>query len=203
MSTETLYDVLGVGPRASAEQIERAYRHALGLYDEDSLATYSLFGPEERRAHRARVQEAYDVLRDPVRRSEYDEVQRVSGSLGAALAAISPAREPGAPGRPAPVPPAPRAGVTSTPPSVLPDPVCGSDLKAARERSGVSLRDIAATSKVGVRYLEYIEADRFDRLPAPVYLRGFVQEYARVIHLDPRRTAESYLAYVAARDSRK
>ena len=67
----------------------------------------------------------------------------------------------------------------------------------------VRLEDIAATSKVGVRYLEYIEADRFDRLPAPVYLRGFVQEYARVIHLDPRRTAESYLAYVAARDSRK
>jgi flagellar biosynthesis protein FlhG len=203
MSSETLYDVLGIGPRASPEQIERAYRHALGLYDEDSLATYSLFGPEERRAHRARVQEAYDVLRDPVRRSEYDEVQRISGSLGAALAAVSPAHPPPAGRAPSGPPPAPGAGDRAAPPSVLPDPVCGSDLKAARERSGVTLRDIAATSKVGVRYLEYIEGDRFDQLPAPVYLRGFVQEYARVIHLDPRRTAESYLAYVAARDPRK
>jgi cytoskeletal protein RodZ len=86
---------------------------------------------------------------------------------------------------------------------VLPDPVSGSDLKAARERSGVSLREIATSSKVGVRFFEYIEGDRFDQLPAPVYLRGFVQEYARVIHLDPRRTAESYLSYVASRDSRK
>lgn len=208
MSSESLYDVLGIGPRASAEQIERAYRHAVGLYDEDALATYSLFGPEERRAHKARVQEAYDVLRDPVRRGEYDERQRLLGASGPghgsthALAGreggvgghLAPARTP-LPGA-IPVPPPPV-------PAVLPDPVRGADLRAVRERTGVSLRDIAATSKVGVRFLEYIEADRFDRLPAPVYLRGFVQEYARVVHLDPRRTADSYLAYVANRDARK
>ena len=196
---ETLYDVLGIGPRATVEQVERAYRHALGLYDEDSLATYSLFTPEERKIHKQRVQEAYEVLRDPVRRSEYDEVQRLAGGLGAARAAAHAAPAGGEP----PPAAAPKPDHTAPPPSVLPEPVCGSALREARERSGVSLRDIAAASKVGVRYLEYIEGDRFDRLPAPVYLRGFVQEYARSIHLDPRRTAESYLAYVAGREGQK
>ena len=80
---------------------------------------------------------------------------------------------------------------------VLPDPLTGADLKRFRESRGIALRDIATASKVGVRYLEYIEAERLEVLPAPVYLRGFVQEYARVVGLDPRPTADSYLTRIA------
>jgi flagellar biosynthesis protein FlhG len=75
--------------------------------------------------------------------------------------------------------------------------VTGGDLKRVRESRAITLRDIAAASKIGVRFLEYIEDERFDALPAPVYVRGFVQEYARVVGLDPRRTAESYVARMA------
>jgi cytoskeletal protein RodZ len=63
-----------------------------------------------------------------------------------------------------------------------------------REESGVRLQDIAAASKIGVRFLEYIEADRFGLLPAPVYLKSFLQEYAKAVGLEPRRTAEGYMA---------
>jgi cytoskeletal protein RodZ len=31
-------------------------------------------------------------------------------------------------------------------------------------------------------------------LPAAVYLRGFLQEYARALGLDPRRTANAYMS---------
>jgi flagellar biosynthesis protein FlhG len=79
---------------------------------------------------------------------------------------------------------------------VLAEPVTGPDLRRVRESRGVSLKQIAATSKISVRFFEYIEGDRFERLPATVYLRGFVQEYARAVGLDPRRTAESYIARV-------
>jgi flagellar biosynthesis protein FlhG len=80
---------------------------------------------------------------------------------------------------------------------VLPEPVTGADLKRFRESRGIALREIAAQSKVGVRYLEYIETERLEVLPAPVYLRGFLQEYAKVVGLDPRRTAECYLSRIA------
>jgi cytoskeletal protein RodZ len=60
----------------------------------------------------------------------------------------------------------------------------------------VTLQQIAALSKVGVRTLESIETERLAILPAPVYLRGFVQEYARALGLDPRATADSYLARI-------
>jgi flagellar biosynthesis protein FlhG len=181
--TETHYGVLGIGPRATPEQVERAYRHAAGLYDEDSLATYSLLDMEERQQARERVEAAYMVLRDASRRHEYDV------SLGVVSASSVPAFTPAAPA----VPVAERAPVV-----VLPDPVTGPDLKRFRESRGISLRDIATASKVGIRYLEYIEAERREVLPAPVYLRGFVQEYARAVGLDPRPTAESYVARVAS-----
>lgn len=181
-ATETHYAVLGIGPRATPEQVERAYRHAAGLYDQDSLATYSLLDADERQHARARVDAAYAVLRDAGRRHEYDL------SLGLARSETPPAFA-------LPVetlPPPARSPIV-----VLPDPLTGADLKGFRESRGITLRDIATASKVGVRYLEYIEAERLEVLPAPVYLRGFVQEYARVVGLDPRHTAESYLTRIA------
>jgi hypothetical protein len=46
-------------------------------------------------------------------------------------------------------------------------------------------------------FLEYIEEDRFAFLPPPVYLRGFLQEYARLVGLDPREVADRYLERIA------
>jgi len=181
--TETHYGVLGIGPRATPEQVERAYRHAAGLYEADALATYSLLDTEEREQARERVEAAYGVLRDPARRHQYD----------VALGLVSEASPPALAAAPPPPPGTGRAPVV-----VLPDPVTGPDLKRFRESRGISLREIATASKVGIRYLEYIEAERKDVLPAPVYLRGFVQEYARVVGLDPRQTAESYVARVVS-----
>jgi cytoskeletal protein RodZ len=69
-----------------------------------------------------------------------------------------------------------------------------------REEKGISLQDIAASSKIGVRYLEYIESDRHSHLPARVYLRGFLMEYARALGLDPDRTVKAYLAQLDKRE---
>jgi flagellar biosynthesis protein FlhG len=62
-----------------------------------------------------------------------------------------------------------------------------------REARGMSLRHIAAVTKIGLRFLEYVEEDRFELLPAPVYLRGFLLEYARLVGIDPRRAADAYM----------
>ena len=70
----------------------------------------------------------------------------------------------------------------------------GADLRRLREARGVSLRHIASITKIGLRYLEYIEEDRFTLLPAPVYLRGFLHEYARLVGIDARRAADAYMS---------
>jgi len=168
-----LYAALGIEPGATPEQVERAYRFCLELYGETSVATYSLLEPHEAEAQRARVREAYEVLADAGRRREYDEVR------GHRPPAAEPSFPASFPLAAAPVPPA---------------EVSGPELRRRRESLGISLRHVAAVSKVGVRFLEYIEEERFERLPPPVYLRGFLQEYARVVRLDPREVAERYLA---------
>lgn len=194
ISGQTLYEVLGVVPSAGADQIEKAYRRALDLYSEGSLATYTLLDGEEQGSLRQRVQEAYDVLRDPARRVRYDEDLRMGRPPD-----IHPIAGPPLPARLSGPPPRVAARSVYAPAPVaptLPEPVTGSALRAAREACGVSLQQIASASKVGVRTLESIETERLDILPAAVYLRGFVQEYARALGLDPRATAESYLSRV-------
>ena len=45
-----------------------------------------------------------------------------------------------------------------------------------------------------MRFFEYIEADRHADLPARVYLRSFLQEYAKAVGLDPIGVADAYIA---------
>jgi capsular exopolysaccharide synthesis family protein len=72
---ENLYRVLGLEPRASRAQIERAYRFHVDMYGEDTLVASTLLDPAEAERQRRRVREAYDVLSDPERRRAYDERQ--------------------------------------------------------------------------------------------------------------------------------
>jgi curved DNA-binding protein CbpA len=179
---EHLYAVLGLEPRATPDRVERAYRFCLELYGEGALATYSLLDPREAEAYRARVREAYEVLHDPERRRAYDESQ----------------------GFPPPEPPAAILPAQASPASrgdqrELPSTLTGPDLRRLREARGVSLRHIAGVTKIGLRFLEYIEEDRFAFLPPPVYLRGFLQEYARLLGLDPRKTADAYMSRPSTR----
>jgi flagellar biosynthesis protein FlhG len=83
----------------------------------------------------------------------------------------------------------------------LPKVLSGAELRRIREARGVSLRHIASVTKIGMRYLEYLEEDRFELLPAPVYLRGFLQEYARLVSIDPRRAADAYMSRLPSRKS--
>jgi cytoskeletal protein RodZ len=83
--------------------------------------------------------------------------------------------------------------------AALPAGLTGADLRKIREASGMSLRHIAAVTKIGLRFLEYVEEDRFAFLPAAVYLRGFLQEYARLVGIDPRRAADAYMSRLPAK----
>src|SRR5262249_20392823 len=172
------YRVLGLEPQASRDQVERAYRFCLEMYGDNALATYSLLEDDEIEATRERVREAYSVLGDPARRREYDESRGLVSPDSPLLPFASGTGGSAAP----PVP-------TSL---ELPDVLTGADLKRIRESRGITLRDIANQSKIGVRFLEYIEEDRTPYLPAPVYLRGFLQEYARTVGLDPAKVVAAY-----------
>ncbi|HVF62034.1 MAG TPA: helix-turn-helix domain-containing protein [Thermoanaerobaculia bacterium] len=70
----------------------------------------------------------------------------------------------------------------------------GTWLRRQREMRGVDLRDIAERTKISLRYLEAMEDDRFDILPAPIFAKGFLREYAKHVGLSPDEVVNHFLA---------
>ncbi len=70
----------------------------------------------------------------------------------------------------------------------------GTWLRRQREVREIDLREIADSSKVSMSYLRAFEEDRFDVLPAPLFAKGFLRQYARYVGLDPEEVVNFYLA---------
>lgn len=64
-------------------------------------------------------------------------------------------------------------------------PGFGAQLKAGREARGLAVADVAAKLKLTGRQVEALEAEDLSHLPNPVFVRGFVRNYARLVDLDP------------------
>src|SRR5471032_1015402 len=69
----------------------------------------------------------------------------------------------------------------------------GAQLKQARERRGISLRQIATATKIAITALDALERDDFSRLPGGIFSRAFVRAYAIEVGLDPEATVEQFL----------
>jgi cytoskeletal protein RodZ len=74
-------------------------------------------------------------------------------------------------------------------PSNIPAPP---DLPSIRRSKGVSLQDIAATTRIGVNYLEAIEKGEFAKLPGGVYNTSYIRQYARAIDFDEADLLDHY-----------
>jgi cytoskeletal protein RodZ len=70
----------------------------------------------------------------------------------------------------------------------------GARLRDARERRGVSLRQIANATKISVGVLEALERNDISRLPGGIFGRGFVRSYAIEVGLDPETTIQDFIA---------
>ncbi len=68
----------------------------------------------------------------------------------------------------------------------------GSYLRELRERRGVSLEEIARSTRVLHRYLEAIEADDFVALPALVFTKGFIRAYCQALDVTPDEALALY-----------
>jgi len=73
----------------------------------------------------------------------------------------------------------------------------GSSLREARERQKLELSEIERETRIRSRYLQALEEDRFDRLPAPAYAKGFLRTYADYLGLDAQRFVDEYNARFA------
>ena len=69
----------------------------------------------------------------------------------------------------------------------------GGKLRQARERRGISLRQIAASTKIAAAALDALEKNNISKLPGGIFSRAFVRSYAVEVGLDPDETVKEFL----------
>jgi curved DNA-binding protein CbpA len=208
------YELLEINTDASSQDIHRAYDRIRKIYEPNSIALYSLFSAEETASLNQRIEDAYRTLVYEESRKRYDALLRQSHEPPATTAAppaekryqaqpVQPSlslqsdnrylknaesvQEPLLPPLPAAVIPTPQP----IPPTIT--EFTGSVLKALREQRSITVRTLADMTKLGTRYIDFIEAESFSKLPARPYLRGFLVLYAKALGYEPERLVNEYL----------
>lgn len=198
------YQILKISPNADPVAINRAYRQALALYDEDSLATYALFSDDQRMRVLQSIYEAYDTLSDESKRAEYNQMLIDTGQVDADVFSTKDNKHmfglSGDKGESKLYSlrdwVTKRSGeneVKTIKDEILSkERVSGSDLKRLREALGIEPEELYEITRISGSMLGLLEADRFEDLPAEVFLKNFLRSYAEILQLDPRSVIDGY-----------
>ena len=68
----------------------------------------------------------------------------------------------------------------------------GVELRAARIARGMTLEDAQRSTRIARRYLQALEEEDFEALPAPVFARGFLRSYSQYLGLDPTTLIDKF-----------
>jgi DnaJ-class molecular chaperone len=203
------YELLRISYNASSFEIRQAYKQVLAIYEEDSLATYSLFTEDERKLILSKIENAFLTLMDDEKRKGYDSnlVDR-----GEAPDNILTDRQ-----KKKAIPIFPRskarantnnlariktkiqekkAGDLSTI-MLNGKQISGKDLRNLRESLGIELEEIFQVTKISPTALAAIEKDDVVNLPPKVYLVSFLKSYAEALQLDPQQVVEGYIKNIS------
>lgn len=189
---QTYYELLDIPSNADHAIIVEAYKKARSTYNPNSPALYTVFTREEAEELVKLIDEAYNVLSNQFKRQQYDKKTN-------AVEATPDGKE--------------KVVVTTevkkeqSQQNINPEfeeqiknqtQFSGSFLQQVRLYKGISIEQISETTKVSRTYLNALEAQDYSRLPATVFLRGFVTQYAKALGLDPIKVSQSYISIMGA-----
>lgn len=205
LALQNHYEILGLHPGATEEEVRRAQRRVRRIYGPGSPAIYGIAPPAEVNVMHERIEVAHATLIDPEKRHKYDQTLFADGEgevKAVRLDNTAKVRQTVQEGQ--------LKESETTPLEPLPPmPTIGSDtaftgelLRNIREAQNIELQDIAERTKISKTYLLAIEDEDFLATPAAVYLRGFVKTLAKDLKLDPEHVARTYMErYEAAKKS--
>ena len=216
------YEVLEIPTSAKLEDIYHSYQRAKFAYSSESLAIYSLISGEECRNILNLVEEAYSILSDPIKRRGYDEARGLNTDFNPISYNLHAQRTFPQPSREEFQRPAASSSFHVSPSSTSSNvtklvaqnqfalnfvanadfekeiEVCqefsGPLLRKIREYKNLDMQRLCDMTKVSRSHLQDIEAEDFSKLPATVYVRGFVFQYAKCLKLKPELVANTYIA---------
>ena len=69
----------------------------------------------------------------------------------------------------------------------------GDRLQAARIEQGLSVEDVASRMHLSVSILESIEENNFEEITAPIFVKGYLRAYARIVSLGEDEMIQQYI----------
>jgi len=76
----------------------------------------------------------------------------------------------------------------------------GERLQAERIKKGLSVEDVAGRMHLSTSILEAIEENNFDEITAPIFVKGYLRAYARIVALSEDDMIEQYLDMYSEED---
>ena len=70
-------------------------------------------------------------------------------------------------------------------------------LEQIRRRNGVSLNQIAESTKISTFFLQAIETEQFGKLPGGVFTRSYIRQYADAVGISAKELLDSLAEYEA------
>lgn len=207
------YEVLEIETMATPAQIEQAYIRARNAYTGDSVALYSLMTRDECDEILKQIEEAYSVLGFPEKRKEYDRLRGFNQSGFApvhhAVDDLRTKSEVQYEDFGSNLIEAKVSKITAQKKFNLEyneDPemdrlirecveYTGPFLKKIRDYKNVTLDRMAEMTRISKTQLQAIEDENLAKLPADVYVRGYVYQYAKVLKLNPETVAQSFILH--------
>ncbi len=206
ITEQNYYSLLDIPPKASFEEVRAAYDQAINIYSSDSISTYSLFTEKERKQILSRLTEAYKTLTNGRLRKEYDHLLVKKGELTDQEVGLYSSEDACIPkGKLVDVdvenlvPKEENIQAKSQTTGINLDlfedqpSVAGKDIKAIRLAKEISLEEVYKRTNIPQKTLEDIEEDCFERLPALVYLKGFLKSYAKILNVNQSKMVDGYI----------
>jgi curved DNA-binding protein CbpA len=213
------YDVLEIPPNAAPQEIESAYARARNAYSGDSVALYSLMSKDECDAVLGLIEEAYSIIGFPEKRREYDRLRGFNQSSFGQNYSAEPSHGKSAfdarskdavqyedfgsnliEAKVSKITAQKKFGLEFEENAEFDKTIAectdftGPFLKKIREYKNVSIERMAEMTRISKTHITALENEDLPKLPADVYVRGYVYQYAKVLKLNPDAVAASFLA---------
>ena len=208
-SKKSLYQILDLSPKASTEEIKESYARAKSTYTDENPALYGMVSGEDREKTLHDIEEAFRILGNNDLKMEYDQKMGYLTKISEPHIQMPENNK--------------RTDNSAVPDQNFEQQSIkklietnkyqlsfdlneelekkireattfdGDFLKEIREYKKVSIEKMAEMTRISKTNLKNIEAENTSPLPALVYVRGFVYQYAKCLKLNPELVASSYI----------
>lgn len=191
---ESYYQTLELDASANAQELARAYRRLKEIYSVDSPAVYGAYSLSEIEALQRRFEDAFATLADPERRRLYDEMLQAHAEGRAPLRMT------------APLVPLPSVEADAEEPAredvaelaTADADYTGALLRRIRIARNLTLDELEERTKIARYHVRALEDEKWDNLPASLYVRGFLTNLARELRIPAARVLETYFPRLRA-----